>query len=59
MAPDRTILQLTKVFKRLNTLNDISAIALATGMFNKTHNIVFIEGYITRFTESSVVQSRA
>jgi hypothetical protein len=28
-------------------------------MFNKTHNIVFIEGYITGFTESSVVQSRA
>jgi hypothetical protein len=43
MAPDRTILHL----KRLSTLNGISAVALATGIVNKTHsfiNIVSIEG---------------
>jgi hypothetical protein len=38
----------------------MSAVALATGIVNKTHsfiNIVSIEGYRTGFTESSVVQS--
>jgi hypothetical protein len=50
---------LTQVFKRLSTLNDILAVALAAGMFNKTHNSVSIEGYRTGFTEYSVIQSRA
>jgi hypothetical protein len=37
------LVELTQVFKRLSTsqrLNDLSAVALATGMFSKTHNIV-------------------
>jgi hypothetical protein len=34
------IVELSQVFKRLSTLNDISAVALATGMLSKTHNIV-------------------
>jgi hypothetical protein len=38
------IAELTQVFKRLGTLNDTLAVALAAGMFNKTHNIVSIEG---------------
>ena len=54
------MVDLTYVFKRLSTLNEISAVALATGMVNKTHsfiNIVSIEGQRTGFTESGVVQS--
>jgi hypothetical protein len=36
--------ELTQVSKHLSTLNDILAVALAAGMFNKTNNIVSIEG---------------
>ena len=53
------IAELTQVFKHLSTLNDILGVVLAAGMFNKTHNIVSIEGLRTGFTEFSVVQSRA
>jgi hypothetical protein len=48
------------LFKHLSTLNDLSAVALAAGMVDKTHtciNIVSIEGQRTGFTESSVVQT--
>jgi hypothetical protein len=38
------IAELTQVSKHLSTLNDILAVALAAGMFNKTNNIVSIEG---------------
>jgi hypothetical protein len=34
------MVDLTYVFKRLSTLNDISAVALATGMVNKTHSFI-------------------
>jgi hypothetical protein len=48
------IAELPQVAKRLSTLNDILAVAVDADMFNKTHNIVFIEGYITR-VENSVL----
>jgi hypothetical protein len=38
------IAELTQVFKRPSTLNDILAVALAAGIFNNAHNIVSIEG---------------
>jgi hypothetical protein len=48
MVPDRTILHLVESNYGVNIikpqLNDISAVALATGMLSKTHNIVSIEG---------------
>jgi hypothetical protein len=60
MAPDRIILHLFKNKSQTPSPSQelISAVALATGIVNKTHsfiNIVSIEG--TGFTESSVVQS--
>jgi hypothetical protein len=42
------------VFKRFNTLNDLSAVALATGIVKRTHIIVLIDGYSAGFTISCV-----
>ena len=36
------MVDLTQSFKHLSTLNDLSVVALATGMVNKTHTCSFI-----------------
>ena len=45
------------VFERFNTLNDLSTVALATGIVKRTHIIVSIDGYSAGFTISSVWHS--